>query len=384
MSYEHLRRPLMTERDDRLARKRSGAEANFPVPPAKSAVPEWYPELLEAVADCVRSGRQRAVSAANQELVSTYWAVGAAILARQDAEGWGARVIDRLSADLRDRFPGTSGFSPRNLKYMRAFAAAWADIAIVQARLAQLPWYHHIALVEKLDDADLRLWYGQAAVDQGWSRDVLVHHIEGRFHDRAGRAITNFTRTIPPPDSDLAQQSTRDPYLFDFVGNADIRRERDLERALINHVEKFLLELGQGFAFVGQQVHLEIGDAEFYADLLFYHLTLRCFVVIELKVGDFDPSYLGQLGTYMAAVDDMLRHADDKPTIGLLLCKTKNNVVAEYALRGYTAPIGVAEWKTAITASLPAELESSLPTVEELEAELADESDGLAQGGQDE
>ncbi|SON62379.1 hypothetical protein MSIMFI_03904 [Mycobacterium simulans] len=292
----------MTERDERPTW--AGADARFPVPPTRATIPDWYPELLDAVAACVRTGRQRAVSAANQELVSTTWAVAAEILARQHTEGWGARVIDRLAADPRERFLGTSGFSPRNLEYMRAFAAARADK--VQAPLAQLPWRHHIALLEKLNSADLRLWYAQAAVEQGWSHNVLVHHIEGRFHERAGRAITNFTRTIPPPDSHLVQQSARDPYLFDFVGTADFRRERDLERALIDRVERFLLELGRGFAFVGKQVHLEIGDADFYTELLFYHLNLRCFVVIELKVGDFDPSYLGQLGTYMAAVDDLL------------------------------------------------------------------------------
>lgn len=335
-------------------------------------VPDWYPLLLDAVTDAVSIGRRRAVTAANTQLVVTYWAVGNEILARQHAEGWGTRVIDRLSVDLRERFPDSKGFSARNLKYMRAFAAAWPDVAIVQGGLAQLPWYHHVALLDKLDDSGQREWYAQAAIEHGWSRNVLVQHIEGRFHDRAGKAITNFARTLPPADSDLAQQATRDPYLFDFVGNADIRRERDLELALTDHVEKFLLELGQGFAFVGRQVHLEIGNADFYTDLLFYHLRLRCFVVIELKAGDFDPSYLGQLGTYMAAADDLLRHRDDNPTIGLLLCKTKNNVVAEYALRGYTAPIGVAEWKTAITESLPAEIESSLPTIAELEAELTD------------
>jgi predicted nuclease of restriction endonuclease-like (RecB) superfamily len=348
-------------------------QVNFPSAPSKAAVPEWYPELLDAVAECVQTGRQRAVSAVNQELVSTYWAVGAEILARQEAEGWGARVIDRLSADLRERFPDARGFSPRNLKYMRAFAAAWPDIAIVQRSAAQLPWRQHMVLLDKLDSPDLRLFYAAAAVEQGWSRDVLVRQIDGQFHQRTGGAVTNFARTLPPSDSDMAQQATRDPYLFDYVGSADIRREHDLERALIDHVEQFLLELGQGFAFVGKQVHLEIGDQDFYADLLFYHLKLRCFVVIGVKVGDFDPSYLGQLGMYMAAVDDLLRHTDDKSTIGLLLCKTKNNIVAEYALRGYTAPIGVAEWKTAITASLPPELESSLPTIEELEAEFADE-----------
>ncbi|OKH85908.1 hypothetical protein EB75_08925 [Mycobacterium sp. ST-F2] len=266
--------------------------------------------------------------------------------------------------------PDAKGFSSRNLKYMRAFAAAWPDFAIVQRCAAQLPWRQHMVLLDKLDSADLRIWYAETAVEHGWSRDVLVHQIEGQFHTRAGRAVTNFARTLSSADSDIAQQATRDPYLFDFVGIADIRREHDLERALARHVEKFLIELGQGFAFVGRQVHLEVGDVDFYADLVFYHLKLRCFVVIELKVGEFDPSYLGQLGMYMAAVDDLLRHADDKPTIGLILCKTKNNVVAEYALRGYNAPIGVAEWKAAITASLPAELENVLPTVEELEAEF--------------
>ncbi|WP_060999766.1 MULTISPECIES: YhcG family protein [Mycolicibacterium] len=345
-------------------------QARFPAAHGSESVPSWYPELLNAVANRVQTGRKRAVAAANQELVATYWAVGKEILARQDAEGWGTRVIDRLSADLRERFPDAKGFSPRSLKYMRAFAAARQDAAIVQRSAAQLPWRQHMVLLDKLDSPDLRLWYAQAAIEQGWSRNVLVHHIDSRLHERAGQAITNFARTLPPADSDLAQQATRDPYFFDFVGIADIRREHDLEHALTEHVEKFLLEFGQGFAFVGRQVHLEIGDADFYADLIFYHLRLRCFVVIELKVGDFDPSYLGQLGMYMAAVDDLLRHRDDKPTIGLILCKTKNNVVAEYALRGYTAPIGVAEWKTAITANLPAELETSLPTVEELEAEL--------------
>lgn len=338
-------------------------------------IPDWYPEFLTAVSDRISTGRRRAVAAANSELIATYWSVGREILARQDVEGWGARVIDRLSADLRERFPDAKGFSPRNLKYMRAFAAAWPDPAIVQGTLAQLPWYHHVALLEKLYASDQRIWYAERAIDQGWSRNVLVHHIEVQLHRRAGKAITNFASTLPPADSDLAQQSTRDPYLFDFVGNADIRWQRDLEHALTVHVEKFLLELGQGFAFVGRQVHLEIGDADFYLDLLFYHLRLRCYVVIELKVGDFEPGYIGQLGTYMSAIDDTFRHGDDKPTIGLLLCKTKNNVVAEYALRGYTLPIGVAEWKTAITESLPAELESGLPSIEQLEAELAEDGE---------
>ncbi len=347
------------------------AEAEFPTTPARVSMPTWYPELLDSVADRITHGQQRAIRAANTELLVTYWAIGRDILDRQDSEGWGTKVIDRLSADLRERFPEARGFSPRNLKYMRALAEAWRDDEIVQAPLAQLPWYHHLALLTKLDDADTRLWYAAAAVENGWSRNILATQIEGRLHLRAGQAISNFQVTLPAPDSDLAQQATRDPYLFDFVGNEPIRHERDLERQLTRHVEKFLLELGQGFAFVGSQVRLSIGDEDFYADLLFYQIRLRRYVVIELKAVPFKPEFVGQIGMYLSAVDDLLAQPDDGPTIGLVLCHTKNDVVAEYALRGHTKPIGVAEWQTQFTTELPAELASSLPTVEELEAELA-------------
>lgn len=335
-------------------------------------MPAWYPALLGSVSGHIAIGRQRVVAAANNELLTTYWQIGRDILDRQDQQGWGAKVIDRLSADLRERFTDARGYSPRNLKYMRAFAAAWPDLAIVQRTVARLPWRHQIALIEKLADPDERLWYAAAAIEHGWSRDILVFQIERRLQERTGQAITNFAATLPPADSDLAQQATRDPYLFDFIGGTELRNERDLQRGLVEHVERFLLELGQGFAYVGQRVRLEIGDRDFFADLLFYHLRLRCYLVIELKAVTFDPSFLGQLGMYMAAVDDLLAHSDDQPTIGLLLCKTKNNVVAEYALRGYSAPIGVAEWTTALTTSLPAELASSLPTIAELEAELTE------------
>ena len=225
--------------------------------------------------------------------------------------------------------------------------------------------------MEKLSDSETRLWYAAAAVENGWSRNVLVHQIETRLHERSGKAVTNFSATMPPSDSDLAQQSLKDPYVFDFLALTDRRNERELENQLIQHVEKFLLELGQGFAFVGEQVRLEIDGDEFFADLLFYHLKLRCYVVIELKAVKFEPGFLGQLGMYMAAVDDLLAHADDKPTIGLLLCKDKNNVVAEYALRGFKTPIGVAEWTDTILKSLPEEFASSLPSISELEAELS-------------
>jgi predicted nuclease of restriction endonuclease-like (RecB) superfamily len=280
--------------------------AQFAVTPARSTLPEWYPELLATVTQRVSDGRTRAMAAANQQLVATYWAIGRDILERQHQEGWGSRVIERLSVDLREKFPESKGFSPRNLKYMRAFAEAWPKASIVQAPLAQLPWYHQIALIEKVSGAEARLWYAIAAVNEGWSRSTLVHQIETRLHERSGRAVTNFEATLPPEDSDLAQQMTKDPYVFDFAAMTDRHNERELETQLVAHVRKFLLELGQGFAFVGEQVRLEVGGDEFFADLLFYHLRLRCYVVIELKATPFDPGFVGQLGMYMAAVDDLL------------------------------------------------------------------------------
>ncbi|GAA1569062.1 hypothetical protein GCM10009804_26870 [Kribbella hippodromi] len=267
----------------------------FESAPARSSLPSWYPELLDKVSEHVAVGHRRAVTAANQEMLRSYWSIGQEILVRQDAEGWGAKVIDRLSTDLKKRFPGMTGYSPRNLKYMRAFAAAWPDPAIVQRGVAQLPWRHHIALLDKLDTAELRLWYAAAAVDRGWSRDVLVLHIEGRFHERSGKAVTNFATAMPPEESDLAQQATRDPYLFDFLGSTDGWREREVEQKLVEHVGRFLLELGQGFAFIGEQVRLELDGEEFYCDLLFYHLELRCYVVIELKAVKFNAAFLGHL-----------------------------------------------------------------------------------------
>jgi len=351
--------------------KRASIEVTTPQP-TRREMPGWYPALLESVSDRVVGGHRRAVAAVNRDLLTTYWSIGRDILDRQHEEGYGTRVIDRLSADLRERFTDTKGYSQRNLKYMRAFAAAWPDLEVVQGPLAQLPWYHQLALLEKVSDPEQRLWYAAAAVDQGWSRDILAHQIETRLRERSGQAVTNFTATLPPGDSDLAQQATRDPYVFDFLAQTDTRLERDLERGLTEHVEQFLLALGQGFAFLGRQVRLDIGDSEFYPDLLFYHVKLRCYVIIELKAVAFEPGFLGQLGMYMAAVDDLLAHPDDKPTIGLILCKSKDAVVAEYALRGSTGPIGVAEWATDITTSIPPELAPSLPSIEDLEAELAD------------
>jgi len=292
------------------------------------------------------------------------------ILQRQERAGWGARVIDRLAKDLHEAFPDMKGFSPRNLKYMRAFAAAWPEREIVQRVVAQLPWRQNIALIERLDNPKTRLWYADQAIQNGWSQPILGLQIEKRAHERQGKAITNFPATLPPADSDMAGQVFKDPYLFDFLGTADPRREREVEQALVDHIQRFLLELGTGFAFVGRQMLLEVGDQDFYIDLLFYHLKLRSYVVIELKAVPFDPAFIGQLNLYLSATDDLLRHPDDKPSIGLLLCRSRNQVVVEYALRDLNRPIGVAQWETSIVKALPKEFAGILPTVEEIEAEL--------------
>jgi len=359
-----------------MSTEQGSADTGFPPMPSHYGLPAWYPELLDSVAGRITTGRRKATSAVNRELITTYWAIGRDILDRQEQEGWGTKVIDRLAADLKERFPEARGYSPRNLKYMRAFAAAWPDPAIVQRSAAQLPWRQHQVLLEKLDRPDQRLWYGSQAIEEGWSRDILAFKIDTRLHERAGKAISNFAATMPPEDSDMAQQATKDPYVFDFLDLTERSRERELETGLVDHIGRFLLELGQGFAFVGRQVRLEVQGDEFHCDLLFYHLKLRRYVVVELKAVRFEPGFLGQVGMYMSAVDDLLAHPDDQPTIGLLLCKGKNNVVAEWALRGYSSPIGVSDWTTAITTALPEDLASSLPSIEEIEAELSDPDAG--------
>jgi predicted nuclease of restriction endonuclease-like (RecB) superfamily len=334
-------------------------------------MPSGYGGMLREIKERVRQARLRTVLAANASMVMAYWEVGRVILARQQEEGWGAKVIDRLSADLREAFPDMQGLSPRNLKYMRAFAAAWPDEAIVQRVVAQLPWKQNIALLDKLDTPGERLWYAQKAAQEGWSQPVLCLQIENQLSRREGKAQNNFALTLPPADSDLASQIFKDPYLFDFVGTGDPRREREVEQALVDHIQKFLLEMGAGFAFLGRQVHLEVGGEDFYLDLLFYHVRLRRYVVVELKNREFQAGDAGQMNLYLSAVDDLLRHPDDQPAIGLLLCKSRSKLVVEYALRGMEKPIGVAGWKTRLVETLPAELQSSLPTVAQIEAELS-------------
>lgn len=369
-----------------------------------TALPSDYAPLLAEIKARVQVARVKASLAANKELLALYWDIGNLILSRQKMEGWGSKVIERLSVDLQKTFPGQQGFSTRNLKYMLAFARAWPGGSIVQRSVAQLgkkadsnslgnspashivansdapigqptvallPWRHQIVLLSALDSKHDRLWYAVKAVEHGWSRDVLAMQIESGLHKREGKAVSNFKTTLPPAQSDLAQGVLKDPYLFDFLTLRDDANERALETGLVEHVEKFLMELGAGFALVGRQVHLEVGDQDFYLDLLFYHLKLRCFVVIDLKAHEFTPEAAGKMNFYLSAVDDRYRQEGDQPSIGLILCRSKNKLIAEYALRDMSKPIGVSGYVTKLVESLPKGLRGAIPSVEELEKGLA-------------
>ena len=335
-----------------------------------SLFPEGYADWLAEVKARVLSARQRASLAVNAELVSLYWHIGRDILDRQAAQGWGSKVIERLGRDLREAFPEMKGFSSRNLKYMRYFAEHCPQQTFGQQPAAQLPWFHIVTLLTKLSTAEERAWYAQQAIAQGWSRTTLEVQIRSRLHERQGQAVTNFAARLPAPASRLAQETLKDPYLFDFLGLGDEAHERDIEQALVQHITRFLLELGNGFAYVGRQFRLEVGGDEFFIDLLFYHTRLKCYVVVELKATAFKPEHAGQLNFYLSAVDAQIKTEDDNPTIGLLLCRTQNRLVAEYALSGIDKPIGVAEYE--LVRALPEPLVSSLPTVEQLEEELSE------------
>jgi predicted nuclease of restriction endonuclease-like (RecB) superfamily len=362
-----------------------------------SELPAGYRELLEDLKTRVRAAQLKAAVAVHRELIQLYWDIGRLIVQRQEQEGWGKSVVERLATDIQRAFPGIQGFSPVNVWRMRAFFLAYADTDAILSQpvtelpkkrkqelsqavtdplgrppdfVADLPWGHNQVLLFKLKEPAERLWYAAKAVENGWSRAVLTVQIETDLYGRQGKAVTNFSATLPAPQSDLAQQTLKDPYVFDFLTIGEEAHERDLEGGLVDHVQKFLLELGAGFAFVGRQVHLAVGDDDFYLDLLFYHLRLRCFVVIDLKMQKFTPEDAGKLNFYLSAVDSQLRHPDDKPAVGLLLCKTRDRVIAEYALRDITKPIGVAEWQTKLVQSLPEPLRSNLPTIEQIEEEL--------------
>jgi predicted nuclease of restriction endonuclease-like (RecB) superfamily len=358
-------------------------------------LPRGYAELLDDLKTRIRAAQVKAVLAVNRELIQLYWDTGRIIVERQQRDGWGAGVIERLARDVRRAFPGLQGFSRTNLFRMRAFYLAYADSAakvpqpvgqlgvpkvpqlvgqLAEAAappiLAEIPWGHNVTLVEHLKDAAERLWYARAAVHNGWSRALLAVQIESDLHGRQGHAVNNFAATLLPPQSDLAQQVLKDPYIFDFLALGEEAHERDLERELLRHVEKFLLELGVGFAFVGRQVAFEIGGKDYSIDLLFYHLRLRCFVVIDLKMRDFEPEFAGKMNFYLSTIDDQMRHPEDRPSVGLILCKARNRVIAEYAVRDIQKPIGIAEWQTRLVKSLPKQLRGSLPSIAELEAEL--------------
>jgi predicted nuclease of restriction endonuclease-like (RecB) superfamily len=389
-------------------------------PSKVSALPDGYAPLLADLKVRVRAAQVKARLSVNRELVLLYWHIGREILRCQKEQGWGTKVVERLAKDLATEFPEMGGFSARNLNYMLAFVEAWASVAILQQpvaklsatkaqgqivqrpvaklpgpivqqaagqivsqpvtqldgppeSLALLPWSTNLILLHKLKNPATRLWYARKTLEHGWSRAVLTVQIESRLHERSGKAITNFDRTLPPSQSDLAREALKDPYTFDFLSLSEEAQERDLERGLVQHIQQFLLELGAGFAFVGRQVRLEVGGEDFSLDLLFYHLRLRCFVVVDLKMKPFEPEFAGKMNFYLSAVDDQLRHPDDAPTIGLLLCKdNQNKLKVEYALRDVKKPIGVAEWQTRLVESLPKKLRGSLPTVEELERELGE------------
>lgn len=308
-------------------------------------LPEGYASLLAEAKAAIVGARQRAALAVNAEMLLLYWRLGRLILASQAAEGYGTKVVLRLSADLRAAFPGMGGLGRSNLNYMRALAAAWPDVELFQRSVGQLPWGHNIELLDRLDTAEDRLWYGARALEHGWSRVVLAHQIMSRLHLRSGRATTNFDRVLPTPESELMQQLTKDPYHLGFLGLAEVASERTLEAALVAQVQRFLLELGLGFAFVGRQHHLDVDGEDFFVDLLFFHIPTKRYVVIELKRTEFTPEAIGKLHFYVNVVDDRLRGDGENATIGLLLCTGRNESVVRYTLSGISTPMAVAGYR---------------------------------------
>ncbi|MCK5242837.1 DUF1016 family protein [bacterium] len=368
-------------------------------------MPKQYIEMLSQIKKRIRQGQTRAVFSANVEMITMYWDVGHIIYDRQQRKGWGAAVIPRLALDIRNELPEVKGFSERNIGRMIAFYRTYPNIGeilpqavakikvsekvaqpvalvngreILQQLVAKIPWGHNILLMEKVKDIENRAWYMQQIIEQGWSRDVLLSMIKSQAHKRQGKITHNFKKQLPSPQSDLVEQTLKDPYIFDFLTLEESFHERELETGLIRHLQRFLLELGRGFAFVGRQYHIEIGKEDFYIDLLFYHLKLRCFIVIDLKKGGFKPEYAGKMNFYCNVVDNQLRHEKDNPTIGLILCQEKKIILAEYTLRGVAKPIGVSEYE--LTRALPAKLKSALPSVEVIERALSKKSSTKPKG----
>ena len=334
-----------------------------------------YQEFLADLKSKISSSRYAAARAVNSELILLYWEIGNSILEKQAAGGWGTGVIDQLSKDLSSSFEDMKGFSPRNLRYMKMFAQKWSDKLILQQVAAKLPWTLNTTLLDKITSDSDRLWYAQKALENGWSRNILAMQIESNLKARIGfdDKTNNFAVTLPKPQSDLANNTLKDPYIFDFLSIGQEAHEREIEKSLVDHIQKFLLELGAGFAYVGRQVHLDVGGDDFYLDLLFYHTRLHCYVVVELKADKFKPEYAGQLNFYLTAVDKQVKTPEDNPTIGILLCKTKNKVVAEYALKDISKPMGISEYR--IGDAIPEKIKTALPSIEELEQELTDKDE---------
>lgn len=356
--------------EDRKRMGRYNKDVIIPVAPEAVEFGDGYKKFVEEIKGKIQLQRTKIVLQANSSLILLYWNIGNAIAQKQAEAGWGANVIDRISSDLKKAFPDMTGFSPRNIRYMKKFSYAWRDEAIVQQVVAKLPWGTNIVLMDKVATQQERIWYAGKALEGGWSRNILALQIDSGAYERSGKSVNNFKIALPPEKSDMVAQIFKDPYLFDFFGTDVPRRELDVEKKLTEHIQEFLLELGQGFAFVGRQVHLEVGGDDFYIDLLFYHLKLRCYIVIELKACEFEPGFVSQLNMYQNVVNTLLKHPDDNPTIGLLLVKGKNKTVVEYSLAGYNNPIGVADWKNELGKAISADVQSSLPSIEQIEREL--------------
>ncbi|RST62304.1 PDDEXK nuclease domain-containing protein [Candidatus Aquarickettsia rohweri] len=341
-----------------------------------------YSLLIKDLKKRVAESRYKASLSVNKEMILLYHHIGQKILESQEKHGWGAKIIEKLSKDLQGAFPEMKGLGTRNLKYMRKFAAEYKDYQFVQEVLAQITWYHNITLIDKVSHKEEREFYIKKTIKHGWSRNVLVLQIESNLYKRQGEAITNFDAKLPNLQSDLAQNMMKDPYCFDFLNVTDDAHEREIEKGLIAQMQKFLLELGDGFAFLGNQYHLEVGGDDYFMDMLFYNVKLRCYVVIELKNTKFKPEYTGKLNFYLSVVDDKLRHKDDNPSIGILLCKSKNKVAAEYAIRDISKPICLAEYK--LGEILPEKFKESLPSIEDLEKEMAKNVNDIDEGEEDE
>lgn len=326
---------------------------------------EAYKTFLQDVKQRIQAAQMKAVIAVNTELIQLYWDIGNEILKRQQLQNWGSKVVEQLSQDLKRSFPDMKGFSRRNLFYMRKFAETYPDLEIVQQLVAQISWSSNTVLLDKCNNNKERIWYAQCAIENGWSRSMMIHHIESELYERKGKAITNFQKTLPTTNSDIAEETLKDPYVFDFLNLSERAQEKDLEDALVDNIAQFLLELGKGFAFVGRQYRINVGGDDFYIDLLFFHIELQCYVVIELKTREFKPEHAGKLGFYLAAVDEQLKLDYHNPTIGLIICKHKNEVVVEYSLKHISNPVGVSEYT--LSNDLTSKIKKTLPSIKELE-----------------